>query len=178
MVVDAIWEARKSGTVKNYCYALRKFFEYRILSSFQLKLPIDAVSALAYMSYLKESGASVGAVKMAYNAMKWAHNFVPGINSYNDPLDDKVVKRVFESAQRAIKPMRNQKLPLSKEIIDKILDNVQETSPLKELRDALIVSLAFQLLLRHDEVSHLCCSHLFKEGDSTRLDAQVKRSLE
>ena len=169
MVVNSIWEARKSGTIKNYCYALRKFFEYRVLSSFELRLPIDAVSACAYLTHLKESGAAVGAVKMAYNAMKWAHNFVPGINSYNDPLDEKVVKRVFESAQRAMKPLRNQKQPLPKEIVDKILDSVQDSKCVKEVRDAVIVTLAFNLLLRHDEISHLCCSHLSKDGENLKI---------
>ena len=159
-ILESIWHARKPSTIRQYCYALRKFFEYRLFCAGDLKLPIDAVSACDYLSYLKDSEASCGAVKMALNAMKWAHNFVPGLNQYNDPLDEKIVRRVYESALRAIKPNRNIKAPLSKEIINNIFDHLQENASLSDCRDALIVTLAFALLLRHDEISHLCCSHL------------------
>ena len=135
----------------------------------ELTLPIDAVSACSYLSYLKDSEASCGAVKVAYNAMKWAHNFVPGLSQYNDPLDEKVVKRVYESALRSIRPSRNIKAPLTKEIIDTIFRNLSRNDSLKECRDALIVALAFALLLRHDEISHLCCSHIEWVGQNVKV---------
>ena len=159
-ILECIWRSRSPGTIRNYCYALRKFFEYLVLASKDLILPIDALSASNYLSYLKESGAKLGAIKSAYNAMKWAHNFVPGISQFNDPLDEKFVKRVFECAQRSVTPVRNIKAPLSKDIIKGIFDKLSPLATLKEVRDATIVCLAFSLLLRHDEVSHLCCSHI------------------
>ena len=105
-IVESIWHATKPSTVRQYCYALRRYFEYSAMCANDLTLPIDAVSACSYLSYLKDSEASCGAVKVAYNAMKWAHNFVPGLSQYNDPLDEKVVKREYESALRAIRPNR------------------------------------------------------------------------
>ena len=168
-ILESIWHARKPGTIRLYCYALRKFFEHGVLCGRDLVLPIDSVSACAYVSYLRDSGASCGAVKVAYNAMKWAHNFVPGILAFNDPLDEKIVKRVFESALRAIQPNRNPKTPLSKEVIDRIFSQLHNASSLTECRDALVVTLAFALLLRHDEVSHLSCAHLERVGKNVRV---------
>ena len=42
-----------------------------------------------------------------------------------------------------------------------ILDSTEKDSSLLNLRNSLIISLAFSLLLRHDEISHLSCSHIF-----------------
>ena len=132
-------------------------------------LPIDAVSASMYICYLKESGAAIGAIKSAFNAFKWAHNFVPGLNKFNDPLETNTVKRVFESALRSIKPGRNIKAPLTKDLIKLILANLKADSSLKEIRNATIISLAHNLLLRHDEIAHLCCSHMEVESDHVRV---------
>ena len=119
-IVQCVWEARKPGTIRQYCYALRKFFRYRLLGSNDLRLPIDSLSACEYLSYLRQTGAARGAVSVAFNAMKWAHNFVPDLNSCNDPLEGKMVKRVFESALRSADVSRNIKASLTVEIIDKI----------------------------------------------------------
>ena len=168
-IIRCIWDARKPSTIKNYCYALRKWFGYQSLSSRPLVLPIDAVSACNYFAYLIESGAAVGAVKVAYCAMKWAHNFVPGITAYNDPLDEKMVKRVYESGLRHIKPKRNQKAPLTKNIMDNMFKGLPASASLKELRDVLIISLSYTLLLRHDKVSHLSCAHLKQVGQNIKI---------
>ena len=168
-ILECVWRSRSPGTIRNYCYALRKFFEYLVLASKDLILPIDAFSAGSYLSYLKESGAKLGAIKSAFNAMKWAHNFVPGISQYNDPLDEKFVKRVYECALRTVVPVRNMKAPLSKDIIKGIFDNLSPLATLKEVRDASIICLAFSLLLRHDEVSHLSCSHISSLGNGFKI---------
>ena len=168
-IVQCVWDARKPGTIKQYCYALRKFFRFRLLGSKSLCLPIDALSACEYLSYLRQTGAARGAVSVAFNAMKWAHNFVPNINAVNDPLEGKMVKRVFESALRSASVARNVKAPLTAEIIEGIFDRLPKSPSLTELRDASIVVLAFNLLLRHDEVSHLCCSHLTRIGKNVKV---------
>ena len=128
-------------------------------------MPVDSISACCYFTYLKEANAKVGAIRSAFNALKWAHTFVPGINKYNDPLDDNVTKRVFESCLRSIKPGRNIKAPLSFDLIKKIIDNLGDNPTLVELRNVTILALAHNLLLRHDEVSHVSCAHISESSD-------------
>ena len=38
-----------------------------------------------------------------------------------------------------------------------------------EIRDVAIIGLAFSLLLRHDEISHISCRHLRKVGENLKL---------
>ena len=128
-------------------------------------LPIDAVSACCYFSYLREANSKVGAIKIAYNALKWAQAFVPGLNKSNDPLEDYVVKRVYESCLRSIKPDRNVKAPLTADLLNKVIENVSQTSSLRQVRNATILALAHNVLLRHDEVSHLSCAHISEKKD-------------
>ena len=168
-ILKCVWEARRPGTLKNYCYALRKFFRYMTLAAKPLELPIDAVSACDYLAFLRHDGAAIGAVKMAYNALKWAQNFVPGISQYNDPLEEKIVKRVFESALRTIRPVSNIKAPLTKSVIDGMFKSLTLDATLRDIRDVTILAVAFTLLLRHDEVSHLSCAHLKKVGKNLKV---------
>ena len=134
-----------------------------------LVLPIDAFSASNYLKLSQRYERLLRRDKSQYNAMKWAHNFVPGMTAYNDPLDERIVKRVLESALRAVQPNRNPKTPLSKDIIDRLFIQVQKSSDLVEIRNAVVIALAFALLLRHDEISHLSCAHLEKVGKNVKV---------
>lgn len=66
---------------------------------------------------------------------------------------------MVESALCSIKVKKNEKQPLSSDFIKSVIRSV-DTLSLVDLRDACIISLAYSLLLRHDEVSHICCNHL------------------
>ena len=127
-----------------------------------ITLPVDAVLAARYLSFLKETSGTQGAVKTAYNALKWLHNFVPDINKFNDPLDNKVVKCVLDSALRSLKIKRNNKLPLSPDIVKNIISSLSDNTSLLDIRNCLIITLAYSLLLRHDEISHISCGHISK----------------
>jgi hypothetical protein len=159
-LLNDIWWGRQPSTVSQYCYAVRRFFGYCAVFEDNFALPIDSVLAARYLSFLKQSNCTVGAVKTAFNALKWLHNFVPNINKFNDPLDDKIVKGVFDSALRSLRSKKNTKKPLSVDIVSMILESSFVDSSLLNLRNCLIISLAFSLLLRHDEISHMACSHI------------------
>ena len=56
-------------------------------------------------------------------------------------------------------PTRNQITPLTKEIVENIFNALTASSTLTQVRDSLIIALAFTHLLRHDEGSHLSQAH-------------------
>ena len=58
---------------------------------------------------------------------------------------------------------------MSAEIIHGILKKLSPSPSLSEARNALIPTLAYALLLRHDETSHLNCSHFSAEDDGLRI---------
>jgi site-specific recombinase XerD len=159
-LLNDVWDARQPSTIKNYCYSLRKFFAFCSVFGFNLLLPVDSSLAANYLSFLKHTNGSRGAVQTAFNALKWIHNFVPGINKFNDPLDNRIVKCVVESALRSLSVKRNMKEPLSADFISDIVNSVDCNSSLLVVRDCLIISFAYTLLLRHDEISHVTCSHV------------------
>ena len=143
-----------------YCYSIRKFLAFCSIFGHGLTLPISSALAANFISFTSHNCGTRGAVSTAINALKWLHNFVPGISQANDPLNDKILKMVVDSALRHLPKRRFSKLPLPNEFIDKILVEAENCSLLVEIRDRLILSLAYTLLFRHDEISHISCGHL------------------
>ena len=94
-LLNDIWFARQPSTVSAYCYSIRKFVLFCNQLGFKLVLPVSASLAANYLSYLKNNLATISTVSSAMNALKRLHNFVPGINIFNDPLNDKIVKNGF-----------------------------------------------------------------------------------
>ena len=160
LLLNDVWCARQPSTVQMYCYSIRKFFAYCTIFGHDLILPVNSSLAASYISFTKYNAGTRGAVSTAFNALKWLHNFVPEINQFNDPLNDKILKMVVDSALRHLPKRRVSKLPLSNEFIDKILIDAANCTTLVEIRDKLILSLSYTLLFRHDEISHISCAHL------------------
>jgi hypothetical protein len=67
----------------------------------------------------------------------------------------------MESALRSVLAKKNAKKPLSGDFIRSILRSV-DSSSLLDLRNSSIITLAYSLLLCHDEISHVNCAHLSK----------------
>ena len=103
------------------------------------------------------------------SSLKWLHYFIPGINSSNNPLNDDFLARIVDSSKRNIINKKHRKKPLTTEIIKKLIENIPPKASLKQLRDALIPSLAFTLLLRHDEISHVNCNHFTETNEGLKM---------
>ena len=110
-----------------------------------------------YLEHVKQIKKS--AVNDALTSIKWLQYFIPGINSFNNPLNDDLLSRLVESANRNDPKQRARKKPFTYDIIHAIIKNLPACPSLTELRNTLIPVLAFALLLRHDELSHLNFNH-------------------
>ena len=159
-LLEDIWCARRPATVKMYCYAIRKFLSFCTIFGHEIDLPVSCNEAASYISFVRRNFGTRGAVSAAINALKWLHNFVPGINQYNDPLNDKMLKLVVDSALRNLPKVRRSKTPLPADLISSIVSEGLKADSLVLVRDCLIVSLAYVLLFRHDEIAHISCNHL------------------
>ena len=96
-------------------------------------------------------------IKLGLVSLKWVNSFFP--SGQNEPLKDRFLDRIVESAKRNIISKKNQKLPFSKEMIAEMI-RLGENPSLIQLRNALIPALSFSLLLRNDELRHLSCNHI------------------
>ena len=159
-LLEDIWCARQPSTVQLYCYSIRKFLAYCAIFDRDVSLPISSELAASFISFSRHNSGTRGAISSAINALKWLHNFVPGINSNNDPLNEKILKLVVDSALRHLPKNRRNKKPLDHEFIDKVLTDAKNASSLVDVRDRLIISLSYTLLFRHDEIAHISCAHL------------------
>ena len=115
-----------------------------------------------YLSHISETKGTIGAVTSAICALKWLHSFIPGLNQANNPLNDCFISRITEGQKRNLIKEKLRKKPLTFDIIKQIFINYSKIKKpsLIQIRDTLIPSLAYALLLRHDEIAHLNCSHI------------------
>ena len=159
LILEQIWTARESSTIQNYCYSLRRFFGFLFIKELEIKLPFSSFLVAQYITYLRFANGTKGAINLAISSIKWVHTFVPGIKKNNDPLDDLFLSRIINSAQRGLSKAITRKKPLSGELLKDIIANSNLES-LTGLRNCLIPALAYSLLLRHDELSHINCAHI------------------
>ena len=171
LVIEKIWHARKASTIDSYCYALKGFFSYCQSDKIELILPFSSLSVANYLIFLSETKASKSAMSTAVVALKWLYSFIPGINALNNPLNEDFLTRMVQSESRNRRKLKQRKKPLSNDMVKELLSkiNFAKDPSLSELRNALIPCLAYALLLRHDEISHINCNHFSIVSDGLKL---------
>ena len=171
MVIEKIWHARKASTIDSYCYALKAFFSFCQSDKIELILPFSSLSVANYLIFLSETKASKSAMSKAVVALKWLYSFIPGINALNNPLNEDFLTRMVQSESRNRRKLKQRKKPLSNDMVKELLSkiNFAKDPSLSELRNALIPCLAYALLLRHDEISHINCNHFSIVPDGLKL---------
>ena len=159
LIIDSIWNGREGSTVAKYCLSLRKFLKFLDDKSYPPKLPFCSMIAAEYLTYLKINKATKGAIECALNSLKWIHCFVPGVNKSNNPMMDEFLAKISNGISRDMGKPTTQKSPLSGEMVAKLISK-SDMGNLTDLRNCLLVSFAYNLLLRHDEFSHINLSHI------------------
>ena len=159
-MLEDIWVARQPSTVRRYCYALRKLFSFCYLFFDKVELPISAIRLAKYLVFQKESGASKSGITTIFVALKWAHGFFPGVTRFNCPLEQKFLAKLKDSAVRNIIARANRKEPITGRIIGRLFEGLSDDATVEELRDVLMPAIAYSLLLRFDELSHLNCLYM------------------
>ena len=158
-IINSIWGSRKSSTVEKYCLAIRRFLKFCSERNVSMILPIDSLLAAEYLTFLQETNGTKGAVSSAISSLKWLHSFVPGLNDLNNPLNEEFLSRISQSTNRNNTKIKIRKKPLTENIISGILNKLPKDASVLKIRNALIPIMAYSLLLRHDELSHLNCNH-------------------
>ena len=130
------------------------------MKSSEVTLLVDIILTSQFLVFLREQGYSKFSIKLGLMSLKWANSFFP----QSSKLDDPFIQRILSSANRNIVSKKNQKNPLTKELLAKTL-NISPDAPLRDMRDALIISLSFSLLLRNNELRHLSCKHIERKPE-------------
>ena len=96
-------------------------------------------------------------------SLKWIHSFIPGLNQWNNPMNDDFLSKIISSSRRRIATTKNQKKPITGDMIFMIL-KASNLDCVTELRNCLVLMFAYCLLLRHNELSLLTLD-LFEETE-------------
>ena len=168
-ITNSVWDSRKSSTITKYCSSLRKFFEFCSSNEILIEIPFDSLTIVQYLEFIKNSPQSNSAMTSALLSIKWLHCFKPGLNSHNDPANDRILSRIVDSSHRNSFKMKNRKKPLSADMIKDLIKLLPPLPTLTQLRDCLIPILSYALLLRHDETSHLNCNHFNEDKNGFKI---------
>ena len=90
------------------------------MSKIQFVLLLEPIVLAAYLSQLHRKTDSPSTVSMAYTALVWLHDVVDKTCS-NNPLKTGVCRNVVEAAKRNGTQRKNRKLPLSVDMVKKIV---------------------------------------------------------
>ena len=159
-VIDDIWCSLQPSTTEKYCFSLRNFCQFSLMSDSDVTLPIEAIRASRFLVFLRERGYSKFSIKLGLVSLKWLNSFFPEAPKLEDPF----LGRIVASANRNCISKKNQKEPLSREIVKRIME-VGSNPSLLQLRNAVIPAISFALLLRNDELRHLSCAHVERKPE-------------
>ena len=82
------------------------------------------------------------------------------MTKFNCPLEQKFLEKLRDSAIRNIVARPSRKEPVNGQIIKELLKGASGDASVEELRDVLMPSVTYALLLRFDELSHLNCLYM------------------
>ena len=167
-IINNIWDGREESTVHQYCLSLRKYLAFLNENDYPSKLPFSSTTVAEYLTLQKMNDKPKSSIDTAIAAMKWIHSFIPGLNDWNNPMNDSFLQKIVSSSKRRPSGQKNQKKPISGKIINDIISQTN-TDCLEELRNCLIVALSFCLLLRHNEISHLILDNFEESSDAYKI---------
>ena len=116
-MIDDIWCSLQPSTTEKYCYSLRNFCQFSLLSNSDILLPVDEIEASRFLVFLRERGYSKFSIKLGLVSLKWLNSFFPGSPKLVDPF----LGRIVASANRNCLSNKNQKEPLSLELLRKVI---------------------------------------------------------
>ena len=157
-ILDCVWKGREDSTVNKYCLCLRKYLIFLEENHYSSSLPFSSATAAEYLTILKNENKSKSSIAATMASLKWIHSFIPGINQWNNPMNDDFLSKIVSSSKRMPSGLKNQKSPISGTMIIKMF-SASKLDQIMDLRNCLLVAFAFCLLLRHDELSHVTLNH-------------------
>ena len=167
-ILELVWSGRESSTVNKYCLSLRKILTFIHDQNYSLILPFSSAFAAEYLTYVNLNLGSKSAVETSLAALKWVHSFIPGVNQWNNPMNDEFLSKIVSSSRRSLLATKNQKKPLDGDMIREMIKS-SNLSDLVELRNCLVIALSFCLLLRHDDISHMTLDHFTEMNDGFKI---------
>lgn len=148
-------KSRADSAVRRYLKEIQKFITWCKSHNISVKLPFSVSVVSVYMARVYKVFKSYASLVLVHAALKWSHSFIP--DDVQNPLESSNCHNFLEAAKRSKSSPIVKKLPISPEIITKI---VSKFAHLRDLRLACLCALGFAGFFRYSELSSILPLHL------------------
>ena len=161
---------KADSTNKKYDSYFNKFRKWCELHSFS-SLPATPNSLCLYISSLVFQHVSISVLDAVFYNINHFHI----VSLRKNPCDEKLVKLCLESSKRLLVKPVNKKLPITVNMLKKIIDRYgKKDSTLSDLRTCTLCLLGFSEFFRYSELSNILMKYL--EFFYTHLEINIQKS--
>jgi integrase len=154
-VPELLQKARAPATNTAYGHAFAKWKAWAMNFTEVVVLPAEPMHVTLFLTSLSKSAMSFAPINTMACAITWAHAMA-GLES---PCHDILVKEVLNGIKRKLAKPTSRKEPFELDHINEICNSINFAS-LTDLRNSVLVVVAFYALLRFDEIRNLKESHV------------------
>ena len=153
LLPDLFAESKSDNTLRKYYYGFMKFKRWATVNSIPESdiLPSKPFYIALYLASLVQNSGSSSPITDAFYSLKWAHSIV-GANS---PMENFLVRTVFEGAKRRLSVPVKKKEPITPELLQKMYDKFFTVNNLYYQRSICACLLAYAGFLRISELLSL-----------------------
>ena len=164
--VHFLTKSRADSTVRRYLKEIQKFITCCKSHNFSVKLPFSVSVVSVYMARVYKDSKSY--CLFGPCSCSWFHSFIP--DDVQNPVDSAICHNVLEAAKRSKPSPIVKKLPISPEIIRKIVTKfASPKANLRDLRLACLCALGFAGVFRYNELSSILPLHVEFRTDFVRI---------
>ena len=164
-----VLSSRANSSTRKYLAAFKRWKAWAVEHGVSVFPAKDHQLAL-YLQHLAESLESKAAAEEAVNALGWVHSLA-GVTS---PGESKFVQSTLDGIRRRLARPVQKKEPITKEMLEKLVEDANKNSTLANIRLATACLLAFAGFLRFDELVQLRPCDVEIDGSMAKL--KIRRS--
>jgi site-specific recombinase XerD len=164
-VPDLLSKARAPNTNKAYLAAFNRWVIWAADFPEVTVLPAKAVHIVLYLSHLSSIVKNFASVNQFVSAVTWMH----AINNHNSPMSNPVVIEVINGLKRSLAGPVVHKEPFTPEHILRFV-TVMNKKSLTDVRNTLMILVAFFAFLRVDELIHIKLKDISIHNDHVQIN--------
>ena len=154
-IPEVLLQARSPNTNKCYGFAYARWKHWAEAYPEVTILPAQPIHIVLYLVYVAKSAKSYSVINSAVSALSWAHSLA-GLET---PTSNPLIIETLKGLKRKLARPSIRKEPFEREHIHSLFDLLR-TESVTDVRNTLIIVLAYFAFLRVDELRHVQKQHL------------------
>ena len=162
--------SRAPRTVLKYESGFQRWREWAERQSVP-SLPADSFHVALYLVYLLQEARTASPIVAAMCSLTWFH--CP--YGYEDPCSNMVVKNVLQAARRSLGRPKDRKQPLTKHLLQKLLNELSSYS-LQDHQTLTLMVLGYAGMLRWDDLSNIHVDEIIVKSANMAVFLEVRKN--